>query len=336
MATITYDLNYPASIVLQTVTDSVVLANTVRVVKDETNARGGNIGQGIDVYINPLSKVQVRTYTKADKDANRNYTFDTISLTPINIRLADELYGAVQVDGWDNLSFNKDNYQDFATEITYIANQIATKLELAVGEVLNDREATETVAIPSTAVTRADKGEEIIDVFNQMKLKFDSDGVDSTNRYAAVGETAYRWLLATDAIRSAAQTGDDVSVALRNAIVGQVANFVVVPSSEIDANSVVFYQKEAVGILSRASGKNTAAPYSELISVKDAPINVRASIIGMGARNATGLFVGTFFTVADLVEAGQENLRIAKVDFTDGSAARVASVEEAPVTTAKK
>jgi len=335
-----YNLILPATYILNNLYDDSVLANTITSYKDNSAPRGGGIGQGVDILVDLLEDVSIKEYTATDKAAKNgygaDYIFDSVTITPINIKLISELYGAIIVDGWDNLFFDKQNVGEFSFEIGDISKKLTHRLETTVGTVINGLSGDNTDTRAYVGTTPKARGEEIIAALVAVSLDFRANQVPASGRTVAAGRNAYTYLLATDQLTSAANTGEaGDSQALREAIVGRVAGFDVVYSPEIDDDAFVAYHAEAFVIVSRAPGKNPSAAYSELVSVPEAPIDVRVNVIGMGPRNATGLYVGTFFTVAQAVADGTaSNARARKVVFATDAEAGVASVEEAP--TARK
>jgi len=318
-----YDLEAPSYVVLTLVKDRAVLTNTIYNMREVT-PKGGRVGQSVDVYIDILADVEVKAYTAADKAADSDYEFDAIDFAPISVKLSDELYAAVYVDGWDNLVFGKENVTDFSSEINTLATKILTRLENAVGAAINGVSTanTTTVTVPA-GISNQELGELIIEKIADLKFEFDNNDVPDGDRYIAVGRNAYNALLSTEAVRNASQTGEaGESAALRAATVGVIAGFTVVNSGKIDDNALVAYYFQAFGVISRAPGKNVSAPYSELfqgsgIEGTPAPIDLRVNVLGLGKRNATGVVVSTFFTAQELTEdATKANRLVEKVVFT--------------------
>lgn len=309
-----YNYNFLTSVVLADLAKRVTLAGTVMNLKDSTSA--GKVGESVSVYLDPLKDVTVKTYTKVNKAANDEYIADTVEWVPFNVTLTDEIYAMVQIDGWDNIIFDKNNISEAKPEIDRMASKLANEIERGVGSVINSLSGVNVITETLTGTTAEEKGKEVISKLAELSFDFDAAGVPSENRYAAVGRQTYLNLLASKEIISAANSGDNTNEALRKAVVGVVAGFQIIPSNSIDTDSLVAYQQDAFGVISRAPGKNISAPYSELISVPGAPIDIRANVLPAGFRDATGLKVSTFYTVAPLVEkATDDNPRAKKVTF---------------------
>lgn len=307
------NLNYANQMVLEALFHESPLASTISVVK----RADGVLNKSVDILIDPLQDVAVKTYTKANKTANVDYDFDDITLTTVSFNLTDEIYAAVKLDGWDGLVVTQDNVSDYAPLIRNLVNKIKKQLEGAVGAVINGLSGANVSTVTLTGATDAEKGREIIKAITGMYLDFDANGVPADNLFLVAGRDAGMKLLATDALQDASKAGDPAeSQALRKAIIGDIANFTVFISDKVDADSVVGYDSAAFGLISAAPGKNVTATYSELASRTVAPIDIRVNIVGLGARNASGVVASTFFNAVELVPTGAtSNPRAKKVVF---------------------
>jgi hypothetical protein len=313
MAT-TYELGYVNHVILTGLAEKTVLPNIITAIKN--TEKPGKLNQGVDVYIEMLTDITVKTYTATDAANRAEYQADKLTFTPINIVLTDEIYTMVDVDSRDNLILNKENYTDFAQEISYMINQLVKQVEGNVGVKLNGLAGDDLSTEALEGATNAAKGSEVISAFVEQSFLFDQNGVASDNRFAVVGREVFVWLNAAKELIDASSTGDAISSALRKAILGEVAGWTIVKSPAVDSRSVVFLNSDAFGIVSRAPGKNVSAPYSELASVTEAPIDLRVNVLSNGARNTTSILASTFVTVAELKEAGTSNKRAQKVNFT--------------------
>jgi hypothetical protein len=300
-------------VVLEKVTQGTVLTNTILVEKSE---EVGRRGATVDVLVDYLEDLSVKTYTKANKTASDDYVYDQFSLTPIAVTLNDEIYAALEIDGWDNLEIGADNIAGFSPIINTLANRVKTYIENAVGVVINGLSGANVKNVTLTGSTRAEKGKEIITALQEASFDMNTNQVPADKRTAAVGRETYLNLLATDELMHADKSGEATPQALRAATIGTIAGFTVVSSDAIDDNAAVVFHKDAFGVVSRAPGKHNTAAYSELAVVDGAPINLRVNVDGLGARNASGIIVSTFFTVAEMVKSGAtSNSRAKKLVF---------------------
>jgi hypothetical protein len=202
--------------------------------------------------------------------------------------------------------------------IRALINKIKARLENALGSVINGLTGANLTTVAFTGTTAEERGKEIISQVQRLNLQFNKVGVSTEGRYLAVGDDVALDLLATPALLSAANTGEQgTSQALRDAVIGRIAGFTVFTSDKIDVDSMVGYSADGFGLVSAAPGPSFTASYSEVETFDKAPIDVRVNLIGMGKRNADGILAETFFNAAQLVEDGAtSNPRAKKVKFT--------------------
>jgi hypothetical protein len=300
-------------IILDMLTEKVVLANTIKVEKADGN---GAKFASVDMYVEPLEDVSVKVYTETDRANDVDFDFDNISWTPINITLGAEIYVGLQLSGVDNLIVGADNVADLAPYYTSLSSKVARSVETVVGSTINGLSGANLINETYVGTTRKEKGLEVIAKLQELSLDFDDNGVETENRTAVLGRNTGLNLLATDELLHASKVGEETPLALRKAIVGEIANFTVIISDKVDPDALVVYHSNAFGIASKAPEKNVSANYSEVTTAPDAPINVLVSVLGLGARNKTGILVETFYGVKELVVAGQtSNPRAKKVVF---------------------
>jgi len=294
------DINIKAlmAVVLSTLTNKTVLANTVNNTKDVV--KNGRLGDGVDVYVDILADVTAKTYTAANKAAQADYDFDALNLDTVNVKLDNELYAAVEIDGWDTLVITADNLQDYIEFGVSLAKKLARQVEVALGAVIN---ATTNKNVAVVAANRQEKGEAIIDQIMRDKLVLDNAGVDSDERFLVAGEELSAVLLSTKDILNVDKS--DSPEALRNAVIGRIGGFTVLSSSTIASTSYVAYHPSAYTLASREPGKNITAEYSEVVSDASGSVDLRFNILSLGRRNATGLIVSTFFTAKDIDSANR-------------------------------
>jgi hypothetical protein len=306
------DLKFANDLMLRSLIQKTIFAQMVLTKKATGN---GKRGQSVDVLVDALTDVAVKTYTEADKEANTAYVYDQFSMDTINVRLKDEIYAALELDGWDQMVVNAENISDLAPTINTIVNRIKARIENALGVLINGLTGADLKTVTfDVDATKEEKGKEILTALQGEAISLNTNGVASDARYAVLGRDAYLALVSTDALLHADKS--DSPQALREAVVGRVAGFDVVVSEAVDTWSAVVFQQEAFGLISKAPGKHLAAVYSELASVPEAPIDLRVNIDGLAEQNSTGIIASTFFTVAQMVEEGAtSNPRAKKLVF---------------------
>jgi hypothetical protein len=301
-------LNAFMTLVLGTLTHSLVLANTVTNTKDVV--KKGKLNQTVDILVNVLANVTAKTYTAANKKSQAKYKFDALNDTTIGVKLEDEIYVALEIDGWDTMFITADNLSDYVLIAEDLARQISVQVEAALGSKLatfeQNVEKFGEVAINLEASTNAEKGSAILRQLTKEKLALDKAGVSPVNRWAVIGDE-----LAADVINSKDIVNIDKSgspEALREAQVTRVAGFNVLTSSQLDENTYVVYHNSAFMLVSREPGKNGSALYSEVVSDPSGAVDLRFNVLSLADRNATGLIVSTFFTAA-IVDAFNRAIR---------------------------
>lgn len=309
----TINLTYANQMVLEALFQESPLASTIKTVK----RADGVLNKSVDILVDPLQDVSVKTYTKAMKAANENYDFDDITLTTVSFNLTDEMYAAVKADGHDTMVVTAENVSDYEPIIRNLVNKLKKQLEGAVGAVINGLSGANVSSVTLTGADDNAQGKEIIKAITGLYLDFDANGVPADNLFLVAGREAGMKLLASDALQDASKAGDaGESQALRKAIIGEVANFTVFISDKVDANSVVGYHSDGFALVSAAPGGSVTATYSELASRDNAPIDIRVKIVGLGARLADGVVASTFFTAVELVPQGAvSNPRAKKINF---------------------
>lgn len=305
------DLTLANDMMLRSLIQKTIFAQMVLTKKSTGN---GKRGQSVDVLVDQLADVAVKTYTEADKEANTAYIYDQFSMDTINVRLKDEIYAALELDGWDQMVVNAENISDLAPTINTIVNRIKARIENALGVLINSLTGADLKTVTFEGTTKEEKGKEILTALQGEAISLNTNGVATDARYAVLGRDAYLALVSTDALLHVDKS--DSPQALREAVVGRVAGFDVVVSEAVDTWSAIVFQQEAFGLISRAPGKHLAAVYSELASVPEAPIDLRVNIDGLADQNSTGIIASTFFTVAQMVEEGAtSNPRAKKLVF---------------------
>lgn len=286
------------ALVLETLTQRSVLASTITNTKDV--AKGGSLGQTIDVYVDVLAGVTSKTYTSAQKNAQEDYDFDNLDLTTVGVALTNQLYVALKVDGWDTLEITLDNLGDYVNFADSLASKLVANIEAAIGTALS---AVTNSAKTFEAVTNSEKGAAVIEQLTRDKLALDAKGVSRSNRTVVVGDDIAVCLINNKDVLNIDKSGRPE--ALAEAIIGRIAGFDVISSPEIATNSYVAYHKSAFVIASREPGKHVTAAYSEVISDPSGSVDLRFNILSLGKLNATGLHVSTFFTVANIDAANR-------------------------------
>jgi hypothetical protein len=296
-----YNLNLFMAYTLEALTHRLVLANLISNTKKIDYQ--GRIGQTVDVYLDILADVTTKTYTAANKADNVDYSFDAINLDTVPVRLENELYAAVMIDGWDKLVITEENLGSFVQWGLGLASKIANQVEAGIAAVLNAvtqaaGSAFGTANVKLEAATDADKGAALIKQITREKLALDKAGVAPTDRFLVVGDNVAVSLINNKDVLNIDKSGSPE--ALREATITRIAGFTVVSSSYINADSYVAFHKSAFVLASREPGKNISAVYSEVITAPNAAVDLRFNILGLGARNATGLLVSNFWVAANL------------------------------------
>jgi hypothetical protein len=301
--------------ILDQITDKTVLANTIKVMTADGDGRRF---ESVNMYVDVLADVTVRTYTEADRANDVDFVFDQLSWTPITITLSDEVYVGLEISGVDNLLINAENISDLDPYMNSLSSTVARHLEASTAASINGLTGANVITEEYTGVTKAEKGEEVISALQDLALDFEGNGVETENRFAVLGRNTYKNLIATKELLHADKAGEDTSLALRKATVGEIAGFTIIASDKVDANSLIAYQSNAFGLASKSPAPNVSAPYSVETTAPGAPLKVLVSVLGLGARNKTGILVETFFGVKELVLPTQtSNPRAKKVVFTD-------------------
>jgi hypothetical protein len=312
-------LTTASELVLEQLVQKAPLVATIKV---EKSLEEGRRGASVDVWVEYLEDVVVRTYTKADHDARTPYVYDPFSLTAITVNLNSSIYAGLHYTGWNALMTGFTATSEVKTLIQILSTKIKASIEGSIGAKINGLTGDNVVTIEFTGTNadRKSKGREVITALQEQALNMNTNGVSSENRFAYVGREAYLNLLATDELLHADKSGETTPLALRAATIGTVAGFTVVSSEYIDDNAVVVAQKEAFVLVSRPSGWSPSAPYSELIDIEGAPISLRVNINNLGDTNSSGILAETFFEVAETVVPGAtSNPRAKKLVFTDAA-----------------
>lgn len=286
-------LNAFMSFVLAGFGNRLTLGATVGNTKDVI--KQGGLNQSIDVYVDVLSNVTPRTYSAANKAANVDYTFDSVDLSSVPVTLDSELYAALQIDGWDTLVIEAENIAKVLPFAKDLINKLVPQIELGIAALLD---AVVDVPVTVAAGTLSEQGEAIVSQITDDSLELDSRGVSQESRFLAVGRNVAQRLLSNKDLINAEKSGS--TDALRKAVIGEIAGFTVVKAHNIDPDSSVAYHSDAFVIASREPGTNISAVYSAVVSDEEAVVDLRFNILGLGKRNATGLIVSTFYTVADI------------------------------------
>lgn len=288
------------STVLAGLTQKAILARRFKVIRNRE--KNGKRGQTVDINIDPLVDVTVKTYTAANKAAQEDYDYDALNLETVPVTLTDEVYAAVEVDGWDKLQVEMETSADFAGLISALVQKLVNNIESAAAAVINAvTNNAVTVEVP-TGATLSQEGEALVDQINQLSFDLDDKGVQSDGRTLYVGRGIARRLLANKDILNVSKSDSDG--ALRAAIIGEIAGFEVVKSSRIGDQVMVAAGPDAFVLVSRAPGKISTAMESELVTTVDAEtgeeglVDIRANVLGLGKRVADGVSVHTFFKAA--------------------------------------
>jgi len=294
------DFKIANQLILAGLKNRSVLSPTLRVVKNTEKA--GEIDQSVDVQLPLLTNVTAETYTREDKLANENYKFNAFKRETKPITLNDEIYASVFIDGWDSWLIGEENLATYAPFFNELGSVVNTKLETTTATALNAMAATAGYDGAVAAGSLSEQGEEIVSDIQDFSFDLDENGVAEEDRFLVVGRDVAKRLLANKDILNADKSAN-AGLALQKAVIGEVGGFTVVKSGKVGNNAMIGYNRDAFGVVSREPGVNKSAEYSEVITDPTGVIDLRANVLGLGARNATGFIVSTFFTVADLDSA---------------------------------
>lgn len=196
----------------------------------------GQQGDTVTVRIEGIAG-EARTFNRA---ANTPIVIDDLQETPVDVKLSSYLYKGVALPD-EQLTLA---VRDFAVQVaTPQAKAISRGIENLIGANMN--------ALPSAITMKADGS----DVHNGMiaaRLRLNRAGVPFDERYFAVSPEVEALLLNDAGKKLVAVQDSGTPAALREAIIGRLYGFTVVPSNYVAAGSAVAYHTTAFPLVTRA------------------------------------------------------------------------------------
>lgn len=212
-------------------TDDLVLAATVN--RDIASNFGGGTGSTVNVRIPAALKARVR-----DLHSTAPVVMDSLNEDTVPVSLTDHAYSAVRLDD-----------ADLTLDITDFGRQVLKPQTDALVEYIEDVTVGLLRRVPVNTTMRYDaSAPERTFVVARKSLR--DLGISSAGLVAAVGTGVYADLLNSGALRDYDRSGS--TTALRNGVVGRVANFDVVESNRLEDGEIVFYGKDSFALAVRA------------------------------------------------------------------------------------
>lgn len=231
------------------------LSTTPRTVRQDFAAdfvAGG--GQTVNVK-GPISVGEGRVYTAANRTARAAIVFDDAAETTYPITMTDQVYKAVRVP------------DDFAT---FTLVSLERQLLVPMMEAVVDSLIAPLTAVMQAAATDAGvpvfalNGSNALDVFTAARKVLNERKVPMGERFATVGTNVAEKLLNLEQLTDASRSGDNG--ALRDATIGRIRGFTVVEDIYLDADTAVFYNRDAFAHVTRPSRPPQGAGRSGIAS----------------------------------------------------------------------
>lgn len=275
-------------------------ASTFRIVNDVDIV--GKLNQTINVYTDLLEDVSVRNM---DPTVRGTYIWDHVSQEPVAIKLEDEIYAAVSIDGFENTSVvGADTIDDYTnTIINPLIRKLVKRVEDDATNVLLSGSVNHAATVTTTGATVEEKFDEVLGLIYDAYTDFDAKSIiDSENCFLAVSPSIGK-ILSTGKLADSSYSGS--TDALKSAIIGEKYGFNVYVNPKFTGNEMVAYSEEAFAIVSQAPKKLLSAAYSERVSAltsnsEKALMDVLVSIVNLPDTLEDGIVVKTYFKVAVL------------------------------------
>jgi hypothetical protein len=209
----------------------LVLANTMNI--DFAANFGGKQGATVDVRIPAALRARVR-----DVHSTAPITLDSLNDDTVPISLTDHAYSAVRLDD-----------ADLTLDIKDFGRQVLKPQTDSLREFIEESAVALLHQVPVNTTLRYDAAAPQR-TFVTARKALRELGISSAGLTAAVGTGVYADLLNSGQLTDVDRSGS--SAALRNGVIGRVANFDVVESNGLDEGEIVFYGRDSFALAVRA------------------------------------------------------------------------------------
>lgn len=217
----------------------------------------GGTGTVVNVRVpGTISGGGSRTYTQTLRDANTPIVLDRLSETTIPVTMGPEIYKGVPVTD-----------DDFTFELTDFNAQVLDPLTRVVGQ---GAEAVLTAEInaftASTTIVPALDGSDLHDAIIEARMTLNKRFVPLAGRVLAVSPEIEALLLKDAQNRLVRFDSSGSAEALRNATIGRLYGMPVVVGTELTANSIVIFDRDAFTFAMRAPTIPAGVPFGSSVS----------------------------------------------------------------------
>lgn len=183
---------------------------------------------------------------------------EDLAETSVDVKLTDHVYDLLKVTD-----------EQLTLDIRDFAKQILNPQMQGVAEGLEDVIADALAAAPVTAAQSlaAASADDPYDKLLTARRILNDFNVPKNQRVLAVGSGVEEWILGSDRVSKAQNSGDaTASTALHDATIARVAGFQIVQSNAIDPNAAYAFHKTAIAFAAVAPALPDGAPHKAMVN----------------------------------------------------------------------
>ncbi|MEV6609905.1 P22 phage major capsid protein family protein [Kutzneria sp. NPDC051319] len=204
--------------------------------RDAESDFGGQVGDTVTVRIEGIAG-EARTFNRA---AGQPIVIDDLQETPVDVKLASYLYKGVALPD-----------EQLTLALKDFTLQVATPQAKAISRGIENLIAANMNALVSALTLKAD-GSDVHNGMIEARRRLNKAGVPFDQRYFAVSPEVEAMLLNDTGKRLLPADVSGSPLALREAVIGRLYGFTVVPSNFVATGSAVAYHTTAFPMASRA------------------------------------------------------------------------------------